>query len=240
MTRALLPLAIALVLAGTVVPSAGAHSLVRATGTEITSLSADATSLNTLTARLSRGRIELRDPTVDGGMDPGTCEPGDVDETGFIVQVFCARRGVTLLRIDVGDREDTVSAVLPVPLLLLGGQGADKLRAGPAADTVNGDAGDDELRAGGGADRLLGGPGVDDLDSGAGDDDVRVRDGEADTVECGPGDDVAQLDFSDVIREATAQNAQGSCERVVREQPNPDDAREEDRSESPREDADES
>ena len=45
--------------------------------------------LNTLHARVSGNRIEFRDDTVDGGMDPGNCTPGDVDASGYIVQTFC-------------------------------------------------------------------------------------------------------------------------------------------------------
>ena len=45
-------------------------------GAVVSYLSADATSLNTLHARLSGNRIEFRDETVDGGMDPGNCTPG--------------------------------------------------------------------------------------------------------------------------------------------------------------------
>ena len=178
---------------------AGAHSVVRVNGGEVTSLSADATSLNTLTAKMSGSRIELRDPTVDGGMDPGSCEPGDVDKDGFVIQVFCPAGGASLLRLDVGDREDQVTADLPIPVALLGGGGADVLRAGPAADTLSGDAGDDELVAGAGNDTLVGGLGVDRADGGAGDDTIRVRDGLGDSIVCGAGTDRVEADTLDTI-----------------------------------------
>jgi len=55
---------------------ASAHSLVRPAGAVVSYLSADATSLNTLSVRANGSRIEFRDPTVDGGMDPGDCTPG--------------------------------------------------------------------------------------------------------------------------------------------------------------------
>ncbi len=187
---------------------ADAHSLVRVNGSEVISLSADATSLNTLTVRVVGSDFELRDLTVDGGMDPGTCRPGDVDRTGFIVQTFCPRAGVSLVRLDTGDREDTVTAVLPVPVAALGGDGADRLRTGPAADTLLGDAGDDGLIAAGGDDTLEGGLGVDALDSGPGDDTVRVRDGLADSIRCGEGADRVDADTLDEV--AT------DCETVAR------------------------
>ncbi|CAA9533661.1 MAG: Alkaline phosphatase [uncultured Solirubrobacteraceae bacterium] len=204
---ALVPLAaVAVALLG---PSAaGGHSIVRVSGGELTSLSADATSLNTLTVRLRGGDIELSDPTVDGGMDPGSCRAGRVDGSGFIVQAFCPRSGVSLVRLDAGDREDRVTAELPIPVALLGGDGADTLRAGPADDTLAGDAGDDTLTAGGGRDTLMGGLGIDALDAGAGDDAIRVRDGLADTVRCGDGSDTVDADTLDEVA--------GDCERVER------------------------
>jgi len=191
-------------------PAAAAHghSIVRISGGELTSLSADATSLNTLTARVSGGRVELRDPTVDGGIDPGPCDPGDVDSAGYVVQTFCPREGLRLVRIDAGDREDKVTAELPMATLLLGGQGADELRSGPAADTLAGDAGDDTLVAGDGADTLTGGLGVDGLDGGAGDDQLRARDGLGDRVRCGDGADRVDADTLDDVA--------GDCEVVSR------------------------
>jgi Ca2+-binding RTX toxin-like protein len=196
---------------------AAAHSLVRVTNGEVTSLSADATSLNTLTARMAGSRIELRDPTVDGGMDVGPCDPGEVDASGFVIQAFCPREGVELVRIDAGDREDQVTAALPIPVALLGGQGADRLRSGPADDTLAGDAGDDTLSAGDGADTLIGGAGVDDLSAGAGGDTVNVRDGLADRVRCGDGVDEVRADTLDEV--------DADCEAVAREAtvPPPDD-----------------
>ena len=90
------------------------------------------------------------------------------------------------------------------------------------ATTLLGGDGDDELLGGGGNDRLDGGAGDDDLDGGArrrharrrpgrgrlphptrderarvggeGDDRIEARDGEADTINCGPGNDVAIVD----------------------------------------------
>ena len=62
--------------------------------------------------------------------------------------------------------------------------------AGSGADTVWGGAGNDVLRGGTEADELRGG---------AGDDRIDARDGFADTVDCGPGDDRAVVDASDVV-----------------------------------------
>ena len=57
-------------------------------------------------------------------------------------------------------------------------------------------------------------------------------------MDCGPGTDIARLDFADVIRDATVEAPGGSCERVQRRKPDPRDARAEDERESPGEDRD--
>lgn len=69
-------LALALLVLALAPASASAHSLVRSGGGLVSYESADATSLNTLVARKDGGRVECRDETVDGGMDPGFCTPG--------------------------------------------------------------------------------------------------------------------------------------------------------------------
>ncbi len=57
------------------------------------------------------------------------------------------------------------------------------------------------------------------LDGGNGNDRFRTRDGEADVITCGEGNDRAILDTVDVISDATAENPNGSCERVERAEP---------------------
>jgi hypothetical protein len=63
----------------------------------------------------------------------------------------------------------------------------------------------------------------------------RTRDGEVDRVTCGAGRDTAVLDGFDVIMDATAENPDGSCERVARKAPNPRDSASEDAEEAPAE-----
>jgi hypothetical protein len=70
-----------------------------------------------------------------------------------------------------------------------GGAGDDKLVGSGADNTLDGGAGNDVL---------VGGDGVDGLYGGRDRDDVRARDGEVDTVDCGPGRDRAQLDPADL------------------------------------------
>ena len=188
--------------------AAAAHSLVRSGGGLVSYTSADATSLNGLAVRPSGNRVEFRDDRVDGGMDPGTCTPGAVDNQGFIVQTFCSLDGVRRVRIDLGDREDTAAVSLRVPVTLLGGTGADGLTAGPLGDEVSGGEGNDSAAGGEGDDVLSGDQGVDVLDGGAGADRIAARDGEADTVRCGPGGDTVDADGSDLVA--------ADCEGVTR------------------------
>ncbi len=191
-------------------PTAGAHSLVRPSPGLVSYVSADATSLNTLTVRASGSRIEFRDPTVDGGMDPGSCTPGDIsaDANAWIIQTFCPSAGVRTVRVDLGEREDTATVTVNIPTTLLGGPGADKLTGGPAADQLSGDDGDDTLAGGAGDDTLVGGLGVDELAGDAGDDDIRVRDGIQDLVRCGAGSDRVDADTLDEV--------DPDCESVTR------------------------
>ncbi|HVW18248.1 MAG TPA: hypothetical protein VHB30_08355 [Solirubrobacteraceae bacterium] len=108
--------------------------------------------------------------------------------------------------------------------VLHGGAGNDTIFAGLGRDTEYGGAGDDvlwalargDVRPGPGGEVDVAG---DALDGGPGDDVFHVRDGEVDVVTCGPGYDVVLADPVDVIADATPQNPNGSCEKVVRAQP---------------------
>ncbi len=79
-----------------------------------------------------------------------------------------------------------------------GGTGADDLSGNAAANTLRGGEGGDTLQGGGGADALQG-EGGNDL--------IRARDGAADTVDCGPGEDTVIADVADV--------ADADCETVT-------------------------
>jgi hypothetical protein len=189
---------------------AAAHSLVRVNGSELAYISADAVSLNTLEAKVSGGEYELRDPTVDGGSDPGPCRPGEVtnDANAYIVQVFCRRSGIDRARVDLGEREDSATVALPVPVTLLGGPGADRLTTGPASDTIVGSDGNDRMDGGAGNDTLEGGEGADAFHGGAGDDHLKSADGVAETLTCGAGADRVEADTLDQVT--------GDCESVSR------------------------
>jgi Ca2+-binding RTX toxin-like protein len=114
-----------------------------------------------------------------------------------------------------------------------GGAGDDTVDAGPGNDTVYANVGVDHIAGGAGNDDLWAlaradvhpGPNgetdttADTVDGGPGDDTIHTRDGEADQVTCGDGNDTALLDTVDVITDATAANPSGSCEHVVRKAP---------------------
>jgi hypothetical protein len=206
--------------------ASSAHSLVRINGSELSYQSVDATSLNTLTVDQVGTEIHIRDPTVDGGMDQGTCRPGDVDANGYVIEAFCPAAGIQSLRIDVAEREDKVTVNLNLPTTLLGGPGADVLTSGGGDDVIIGDDGNDTIVAGAGNDQvsagtgddavdgsagndvLQGGQGADRLDGGEGDDDLRVRDGATDQATCGAGADKADVDQLDQVG--------GDCEAITR------------------------
>jgi hypothetical protein len=216
-----LALAAALVLWLALPGTAAAHSLVRVSGGELSYVAADATSLNSLSARVSGGNVVVRDPTVDGGMDPGPCHPDEItnDANSWIIQVSCsiAGQGVTRLRVSLGDREDHAELPLALPATVSGGFGTDTLTSGDGADSVTGDDGNDTIFAGGGNDQASGGDGNDRVSGGPGDDvlqaglgldrlegndgadDLRSRDGLADVVSCGAGVDHVDADTVDQI-----------------------------------------
>lgn len=199
--------AVALVLAP---GGAGGHSLVRPAGDVISYLSEDATSLNSLRVRIVGADVEFLDRTVDGGIDPASCRPGEItnDANSWLVQTFCPRAGVTALRIDLREREDTATIDVPFRATVLGGSGADTLTTGAGPDILDGGEGNDVLAGRGGNDRLTGGLGADRLDGGDGDDELLVRDGQADVVVCGAGSDRVQADQLDELA--------ADCEAVER------------------------
>ena len=84
---------------------------------------------------------------------------------------------------------------------LTGAAEADTFTGSAAANVLTGGQGNDTLDGAGGADTVLGGEG---------DDTISARDGVADTIDCGVGDDTATVDALDTV---------SGCETVLR----PDD-----------------
>lgn len=90
--------------------------------------------------------------------------------------------------------------------LLYGRLGSDRLDGGPGDDVLEGGRGNDRLMGGAGNDSANGGIGSDRLAGGPGNDRLVSVDGHRDTVDCGPGRDVAFVDRADRVR---------GCEQVV-------------------------
>jgi hypothetical protein len=128
---------------------------------------------------------------------------------------------------DGQDDEYTVFNTAETPSSLSGGGGNDKLSAFDYDDTVDGGIGNDTLTGGYGNDTITGGPGKDtiyaDVSSTTcnyiqcrlpqGNDTIEARDGEADQIDCGVGNDTAYVDAVDT--------ASTSCENVVKGGPGP-------------------
>jgi Ca2+-binding RTX toxin-like protein len=190
--------------------------------------------------------------TIDGGPGSerlrGTQSPDQISGNAGHDRIFGFGAADQLSGGDGRDRvfggrgDDTVT----------GGAGRDRLSGGAGDDTQDGGPGRDVIFANVGVDTSTGGdgndilwalarkdvaqgPGVDQvgdtLDGGAGNDRFRTRDGEVDRVTCGDGTDRAFLDRVDVITDASAENPNGSCERVERKAPRQRDSASEDREE---------
>jgi Ca2+-binding RTX toxin-like protein len=86
--------------------------------------------------------------------------------------------------------------------------GPDSIFGKRGPDYLLGDSGGDRVHGGAGADRLRGGIGSDRIYGEAGSDVIYARDGEADVVDCGDGQDLAYVDEHDLAR---------GCEIVKRE-----------------------
>jgi Ca2+-binding RTX toxin-like protein len=80
------------------------------------------------------------------------------------------------------------------------------LRGTEGDDRLTGSGGDDGIWGLGGDDDLYGGEGRELILGGEGDDFIEAKDGEADFVGCGPGDDVASVDSVDHV--------EGDCETL--------------------------
>jgi Ca2+-binding RTX toxin-like protein len=196
-------------------PAAG-HSVMKVDGGTIFYNATDDVALNKLSVTLRANDIRFYDPGADNGITaPSECSPGELDPSGNPREVFCPRSGIALVRIDVGEAQDDVIADIALNVLVVGGNGADRIVTGPANDSVNGDEGNDDVRTGEGNDTVVGGGGddvlvtgggndiaqgalgADSIDTGAGDDEVRVRDGVVDAASCGDGNDRAQSEAGD-------------------------------------------
>jgi len=100
--------------------------------------------------------------------------------------------------VDLGEGGDRFRAPsVNSPISVAGGPGADDLATGSGADVLAGGADGDTLDGGGGVDEYFGE---------GGDDIIEARDGNAERIACGAGNDQVRNDFVDIIAE---------CERGI-------------------------
>ena len=140
------------------------------------------------------------DDTVLGGDGDDTIRGGDGDDVSL----------------EGENGEDSIWGG-PGDDVLFGRTGDDVLFGEDGNDYVEGGRGDDRLSGGAGDDRLFGGIGRDRLRGGDGNDELSAYDGSADIVDCGPGDDTAEVDRRDkvigcehVIAPRSAQKGKGA------------------------------
>jgi Ca2+-binding RTX toxin-like protein len=155
--------------------------------------------------------------TLGGAADDG--RPGEGDDVRGVERVIIDEGGA-LTGTDAPEHLEAGQTVRAVRMA--GGGGNDELVAGGGADTVDGGSGDDFIDAGFGNDTITPGPGRDTVyadrqggDCGPvwctlpyGNDTVDLRDGEADSVDCGWGQDTVYADAIDTVAP--------NCETVIR------------------------
>lgn len=159
-----------------------------------------------------------------------TVDCGKADAGGKIVATLgggddtYAFPGNALQQIDGGDGNDRITTGTGKDALT-GGPGNDELTAGAADDTLDGGTGDDRLDGGEGGDQLTGAAGRDTLlgDGGTSainrNDKILARDGERDTIDCGGGYDLAEIDLLDAATNCSNLDRPGSGGVTV---PSPD------------------
>ena len=159
--------------------------------------------------------------TVNGIADDG--RPGEHDDVRDldVLQLFVP---ATVIGTDGANAVEIYAAADREPSTIEGRGGADDLRAGSGRETIDGGAGDDRIEGGFNHDVLTGGPGSDviygDSTSGNcggngqsctlpfGNDTIDARDGAADQIDCGAGQDTAVVDALDTVA--------ANCETVDR------------------------
>jgi len=202
-------------LAAAIAPTpAPAASVTHAPGSAQLLFVADAGEANRVTVTSTGGTLTVADPGAGTIQAAGDCYPSGP------AAVYCPAAGVTALDVSGGDGDDEIVNATGLGGRLQGDDGDDLLRGGSGAEVVDGGAGDDTLYGGAGDDRVGGdggedyidaGSGADRLDGGAGPDVVVARDGRRrEPVSCGPGQDLAIVDWGDGV----ARSGSGRCEQV--------------------------
>jgi hypothetical protein len=180
----------------TAVPAAHAAEL-KLTGATVFYVDTDPNARNVVTVKLSTDGKSFT--VTDTGRSGRNTIPITSDGSCSVNRGTgtCATAGVTLIDVETGDQDDSVSQTTATPSRLVGGNGNDKLTGGAADDVLRGEAGADTLTGGGGrdtadySDRTA--PLTVSLDGAAGDGEVGENDNVAADVENvsgGSADDV--------------------------------------------------
>lgn len=127
-----------------------------------------------------------------------TIAPADVGRRLRVVVTAANAAGSTQAASALTAAVRATAAKAPAPRRVAGTAGNDRLTGTKAAERIDGRGGNDRIDGKGGRDTLLGG---------AGNDTVIAADGAVDTIDCGPGRDIATADRNDKVTR---------CERVVR------------------------
>ena len=146
--------------------------------------------------------------TLSGGADDG--RPGEGDDIRGVEQIMAFAPG-RYVGTEGADRIEVVQ--VEGPSQFEGGGGDDFLKSSDGADRLDGGAGADAIDGGFGDDTIVGGAGSDTLQGdhpagecgiywcrvGSGNDTIDARDGERDSVTCGPGADTVKADSADAV-----------------------------------------
>ena len=162
-----------------------------------------------------------KNPSIDVTLD-GVANDGRPGENDNVVGVEDFEMN-TVGRIVGTDAREKIVIYNPAnsgPSTLIGNGGDDELAGQDYNDTVDGGAGNDQVEGGLGNDTVTGGPGQDIIYGDAtasrctwysckipfGNDVINARDGEADSIDCGIGQDKATVDAIDTVT---------NCETVI-------------------------
>jgi RTX calcium-binding nonapeptide repeat (4 copies) len=166
------------------------------------------------------GRSEDLALSLDGVANDGAAGEGDNISPdistvvgGYGADTFTGNAGANAF--EGGEGNDTVNGAGGDDNLV-GGAGNDSIAGGDGQDVLGGESGDDILDGGPGVDRFWGDaigaciPGY----CSYGQDQIRARDGNQETLNCGPGTDSAQVDASDYV--VTETGGTDQCESIDR------------------------
>jgi hypothetical protein len=151
-------------------------------------------------------------------VDAKLCEFGTIDPGASVKMTVAVRApaavndgALSLLMRNLGPATtvpDFLASAVVATCDFTGTDGRDNLRGTYRDETICGLRGPDRLYGKGGGDVLVGGLGIDLFYGGAGDDRILARDGQRDTINCGPGYDTVIADTIDHVAK--------SCEKVQR------------------------